>query len=358
MNQSTNQGQKLLTSATARAMVVAGASLAAALLGGCAQGGEAEGSADARSEELEATTSSVTRVWACVSGANLKIGSREIDAVIQLGGYLGRCRIYGDRRQLGDGDITTFATFPEAEEAGEPTSIGVQFQRKALNNLAPGNDGASCYDVDGDGELDSKTECFGGLHRSIDLPRSVQAVTPIKWVGINWLSDGHVPVGIYDVGHFDFHFYIQPEVDVNFIRPGPCNLLVNCDDEVKANKPIPPQYLPAGYTSTGLVGARMGGHLINFARAPEFTPQGGLGGGSAAFTSTLLYGQYDGHITFIEPMIHMQYLLSLPSRCGDIDQPAAFEVGGYYPRRYCVKYSAPRKEFTITLESFAKQTAG
>jgi hypothetical protein len=29
-------------------------------------------------------------------------------------------------------------------------------------------------------------------------------------VGLNWNPHGHIPPGVYDLPHFDFHFYIEP----------------------------------------------------------------------------------------------------------------------------------------------------
>ena len=66
-------------------------------------------------------------------------------------------------------------------------------------------------------------------------------------------------------------------------------------------RPLPPQYMPAGYSNAGSVVPYMGNHLINLS-SPDFTGN--------PFTRTFLYGVYDGQLTFVEPMITKASIVS------------------------------------------------
>jgi hypothetical protein len=75
---------------------------------------------------------------------------------------------------------------------------------------------------------------------------------------------------MYQLPRFDFHSYIQDLDEVN-IKPGNCSG-VDCDDFAKAMKPVPPQYMPAGYTNVGAVEPYMGNHVLisqEFSERPQ-----------------------------------------------------------------------------------------
>jgi hypothetical protein len=158
---------------------------------------------------------------------------------------------------------------------------------------------------------------------------------------LDWNAKGHEPAGIYDKPHFDFHFYIQDLDEVMAIEPGPCSNL-NCDAFQKAMKPVPGQYVPQGYLNVGSVVPYMGNHLINPA-SPEFNGN--------IFTRTLIYGAYDGQVTFIEPMITKANIVA-GDQCTGIQQPQQFAVPGYYATKYCTKYDAAAQVYRISMQDF------
>jgi hypothetical protein len=79
--------------------------------------------------------------------------------------------------------------------------------------------------------------------------------------------------------------------------------------------------------------------------------------GQAKFTHSFIYGAYDGHIIFYEPMIANDFLLSQPDECKALSLPAAWENGGYYPTEYCIRYQAESQETAVSLEKFIYREA-
>jgi hypothetical protein len=253
---------------------------------------------------------------------------------------------YGDRGSLGNGYLRTFKQFGED---GALNAIGVEFEEAMLTNLPfQANDGNNCFDMDGDGLIDLHKECMGGHQRILFLPFETHE-TPFQWVLVNWNTHGHAPPGIYTVPHFDFHFFIQDYVSRNLIRPGPCSMMINCDDYAKGKVPVPAQFMPPGYSDVDAVEVRMGNHLVDLS-SPEFQPTGD-------FTQTFIFGAYEGSINFWEPMITKSFFESKPNVCTDIPLPGAYEVAGAYPTRYCVKYNADAKTYTVSLEGMQMRDA-
>jgi hypothetical protein len=255
-----------------------------------------------------------------------------------------RCTIYGDRTSLLGGRARTYV---QIEEGGKPRALGLEFTRSMLADLPydPPFDGNNCFDINGDGELTfhmPTPECAGGYQAILFFPAKTveRANLPFSWFLLNWNPMGHGPIGIYDRPHFDFHFYIMDYVDRNFIRPGPCGIVVDCDDFQTAIKPIPSQFVPPDYRSFDAVEPRMGNHMVDVT-SPEIT-------GQDVFKRTFVYGAYDAKITYLEPMITLQHLQTRPNECLPVKQPAAFEVAGYYPTKYCIRYRSGT--YTISLE--------
>ena len=261
--------------------------------------------------------------------------------------FLGTCPKLGDRSTLGNGYIQTYI---QQKSDGTPLGLGYVFSAETLDNLPPKtrlNDGLHCFDINGDGVISNGTECTGGHQHFLFLPKGISDI-PFTWGLVNWNPAGHQPVGVYDHPHFDFHFYIQSFYERNAIEMGTCEGHMNCDVYAKAIKDVPAQYMPLDYINPKAVEAKMGNHLID-PTSGEFDPQHGH-----HFTHTFIYGSYDGHITFIEPMITLAFLKEKSSACYPIKMPAAFEVGGYYPTKYCIRF---KQKYYISLEAFEKQIA-
>ena len=258
-------------------------------------------------------------------------------------------RSLGANSNVGNGTVSSYAEF---DKNGAPRAIGIVFPASALDGLPTAySDGHHCFDRNKDGNVDRQTECVA-THEWV-IPLSTEAARrseiPFKWVGLNWNPRGHIPPGVYDLPHFDVHFYIEPIEKVFAVEPGPCGPeFVRCDQFELATKPLPPNYVNPDFKNVGAVAPAMGNHLID-QTGPEFNGK--------KFTRTWIYGVYDGRVTFYEEMVTRDYLLSRPNACFPLKSPAAVGVRGYYPTQSCIRYLAQANEYTVSMEGFALREA-
>jgi hypothetical protein len=258
-------------------------------------------------------------------------------------------RSLGAHSSVGNGTVTSYAEF---DKDGAPTAIGIVFQASALDSLPTvPSDGHHCFDRNKDGKVDLQTECFAAHEWVIPLPNETarRSDIPLKWVGLNWNPHGHIPPGVYDLPHFDVHFYIEPIEKVFAVEPGPCGPeFVRCDQFNLATKPLPSNYMHPDFKNVGAVAPAMGNHLID-QTGPEFNGK--------KFTRTWIYGVYDGRVTFYEEMVTRDYLLSHPTACFPLKSPAAVGVRGYYPTQSCIRYRSQANEYTVSMEEFVLREA-
>lgn len=253
----------------------------------------------------------------------------------------------GETLPLGEGSVNTYLVL---NDGSVPVAIGIRMTETALDGLpAEPNDTNRCFDRNGDGVVRSPDECLGEYETVMSWPEAIKlANLPFTWLELDWNAHGHEPANVYDKPHFDVHFYMVEKDAVAAIRPGTCGIMVDCDDFVRASTPVPPSHLPAGYMDVSAVVPAMGNHLVNTA-SPELAMP------SAPFTHTLIYGAYDGRITFIEPMMTLKFLKSRPDLCAPIVQPSQWTTPGYYPSEYCIRHLPGESVLTISLEGFVER---
>ncbi len=212
---------------------------------------------------------------------------------------------YGPAQQMGGGVLRTAVTM---RHNGTPESIGLRISEKVLEGLP-----------------DSE------INLNMRLPNKMQGMA-FDHIDFGWNPHGHEPPGIYDVPHFDIHFYMVSLDYQNSIQ-----------DPVKAEILPPSEFWPATYFPTpGFVPA-MGKHWIS-GQADELN---GL-----PFTRTFIYGSYDGEFHFYEPMITLAYLQEKGNEQLPIPQPSQFQRPGfYYPTTYSINYDPVKKEYIISLEN-------
>jgi hypothetical protein len=68
------------------------------------------------------------------------------------------------------------------------------------------------------------------------------------------------------------------------------------------------------------------------------------------FTTTFIYGSYDGRLVFAEPMISKSFLETKTNVTELIKLPAKYARNAYYPTKYSVRYDPVTKEYTVALE--------
>jgi hypothetical protein len=223
----------------------------------------------------------------------------------------------GPSRQLGEGRAYAFTTL---DTDGKPIAIGLRMSETALTGLpaeAP-HDGT-------------------GWEYVLPLPKEA-AFLGYDHVGVDWNPHGHIPEGVYNKPHFDFHFYmISPAEKEKITATG--------EDLARAHKAPAPEFMPEGYIlPEGTEVPRMGAHAID-PSSPEFNKM--------PFTKTFIYGFYDGQMVFVEPMITKAFIETKPNTTDRIKLPGAYAKHGYYPTMYSVKYNAAQQEYEIALEGLA-----
>jgi hypothetical protein len=251
--------------------------------------------------------------WEFVSGRNGSTSSFQVSDTLparaQRRFYRARVtpETVSEVRPLGRGSIRSWVRF---DRSGTPLGIGVTLTEAALTNLPS-----------------------SGLELILSLTNA-GTVAPFDHIGVNWRPQGHPPAGIYNRPHLDVHFYTVTVQERNAINLGAGGQ--------RMYRPPDPDFLPPGYElSPGSGDARMGSHWWDLT-SPELNGE--------SFTTTLLYGYYDGELTFLEPMVTVAHLKTRPLTKATIQQPAAVARTGHYPLRYEVRHSADHSEYSIALE--------
>lgn len=164
------------------------------------------------------------------------------------------------------GEVTAYAT---TNPAGNLSSLGVHVDAGALEAF---NEAEPLQEEPFDAHLHFPDETQDG--DEIDLHQ-------FTFNGFHYNPAGHPPPGIYDVPHFDFHFYMLEDSIVNTIPFG------------IAGYDIPDEQQPDGYFREELLIPRMGEHLLD-GNAPEW--DGPHEPSGTDFTHTHVYGAYDTDI--------------------------------------------------------------
>lgn len=219
--------------------------------------------------------------------------------------------IIGQEKALANG---TAQSWVELDDEGLPMAVGVSFTEQAFNSLRTAQDD----------EL--------SLH--LMLPSNI-ADLPYDHVTLDWNPHGHPPEGIYTVPHFDAHFYLINDAQRDAITP------TDPDFGMKAAKQPDSALIPAGYFLPAPDAVpRMGTHWLHPA-SPELNGQ--------PFSATFIFGFFDAQMVFVEPMFAASLLEAKPDFRAAIPQPQRYEVPGYYPTAYVIRYDADEQTYIIAL---------
>ena len=214
--------------------------------------------------------------------------------------------VYGPAVTIGSGEGRAFVS---EDPSGNPTAVGISLSEAALNSLP-------------------------GINQEYILTFDPSSATPFyKFVCLNWSAHGHIPTNVYDISHFDVHFYnIDPSE----------RMMIGSNGNAEIVLPPDSKYIPSSYEL--LIGGAptMGAHWFDVI-GPEFN--------GSIFDKTFIWGSNNGQFIFWEPMITHDFLMSQPNSETALRQPAAFQQDGWYPKSYTVNYSSSTKEYTIALSS-------
>jgi len=255
-------------------------------------------------------------------------------------------RLDGAAQKVGNG--TTRAYVVVDQTSGVPLEIGVALSEGAMDNL-PAPMKMTPEQMQSMEHMDMHTWV-------LELP--TRNPTPYQFVTFGWNPQGHEPPGVWDIPHFDFHFYTASnEVRKSIVPSNPQFA------QKAANYPPAAQrsqfYLDAATAARtepkNMTVPEMGMHWFDV-RTPEIQAVAGHPEAYKRFTKTFIYGSWDGEFIFAEPMITRDYLLSIKARGGDdlTAVPAMkFNAPGMYPQSYRIKYDATTREYRIALTNFA-----
>lgn len=218
---------------------------------------------------------------------------------------------------IGQGLARTFVTL---DPQGQASTLGIRLTEAALSGLPA--------------ELPPP----GVQEFELSLPAEA-ADTGYDHVTVDWNPHGHIPEGVYDKPHFDFHFYVIDSTTRNAIT-------AVGDDLARAHKAPAHSHMPVDYVlPPGTEVPKMGAHAIDPGSA-EFKNQ--------PFTQTFIYGFYDGNIIFMEPMMTLEFLQTRPNVSTPVKQPQSYQADFAYPARYGVRYDPGARQFEITLDELRR----
>lgn len=247
----------------------------------------------------------------------------------------------GGSSDVGDGEVRAYAT---TNPSGKLSSLGVHVDGDAMDEFGEAEEAA---------HLHFPTETTDG--DALDTHQ-------FTYMGFHYNPAGHPPPGIYDVPHFDFHFYMIEEDVVADISGGPLG-----ESPLPflglAGYDVPDDQFPSGYVfeEHRFIVEEMGEHLLD-GTAPEFQGED--------FTHTYVYGVHDPSIDmghpggsetielagdevelpvyegdgegmphFVEPMITTDFIRNdLDEELAvDVVTPEAFPTADDYPTEYVMK---------------------
>lgn len=238
---------------------------------------------------------------------------------------------WGRSVSVGEGEARAFLT---RGRVGAPRYLGVWMSEDALRGLPE------------EGEH---------VRHTIPLPDGTGNVANVEWLTADWNPHGHAPADVYDVPHFDFHFYFDPREAVERrIPPGECDEdgdgeadhPVSCEVYERATEPLADAQRPPGYVPTEDAVPLMGSHWVR-EDAPELR--------SEQFTHTYIYGSFDGELTFLEPMVTRQFLDDLRGRVvTEVPTPRRFPTRGFYPTEYAMRRVRGEDAVAVYLRRFRR----
>ena len=219
-----------------------------------------------------------------------------------------RTKIFsGESKNFGSGVVTSII---ESDENDVPLAVGVVFTSAVLTSLDTTN-----------------------LSATLKMPQTV-ASTQFDHVEVEWQPNGQLPQGINNTPNFSIRFYIITESEQN-------NILGISADSVKMYLRPDSQFIPKDYILLPGSGSPKKGVMFYDSTAKEFN--------SGIFDKALIYRYYNGKLIAIEIMISKSFLETNQTFIGDIKQPEKFQLPGFYPLKYNIKFTGSQNKYTVSL---------
>jgi hypothetical protein len=264
-------------------------------------------------------------------------------------------RQYGPAVKIGNGIVRTYVLRNKSSDT--PLEIGVALSEDAMEGLpapmAMSGTAAAGHDA-------------GHAHVSLlthVLTMPTQNPTPYQFVELNWNPAGHEPAGVYDLPHFDFHFWTASrELRASILPTDP--QYAQQAANLPANEYRSPFYVDAATAAGAPAGAvsvpLMGLHWLDV-RSPELQGMTGHPEAYRPFTTTFIYGSWNGQFVFAEPMITRAYIMAkrdatdpaVRDEVIPVSAPPHATPAGFYPTAYRIAYDAAAREYRIALTQLA-----
>lgn len=243
-----------------------------------------------------------------------------LSALLSLTGVAlaGETQVFsGEPVAVGNGTARVVMT---TNSGNEPDSLSVMMTRDALEGLP-------------EASADQEVWFF-----TLPMPENAPE-TGYNHVVLDWNPSGHLPEGIYSVPHFDVHFYLISNDDREAItfHGGNREMAMTAPDQ---------QLVPEGYVMPPDAAVdKMGMHALDPA-GPEFQGE--------AFSHNFIYGYYKGELIFVEPMISLAFLQSLPEQTSPVKKPQRYSYPAWYPASYQIGFDAGNDEYRIALRDLQR----
>ena len=218
--------------------------------------------------------------------------------------------LLGKEIQVGNGKAQSFIS---VNSKGDPEKIGFTFSASTLENLP--------------------------MHSAMfEIPVPEGNNTMVDHISFDFNAHGHEPPGVYDVPHFDIHFYNITKAERALIQPN-----------TAAMELLPEAaYIPKDYVPIPGGDVNMGKHWTD-TTGTEFHGQ--------PFDKTFIYGSYNGMFIFHEAMVALSYLKTKPSVTIPVKQQAKVQVGGFYPSSFSITYDEARQLYTVSMDNLQLRLA-
>jgi hypothetical protein len=238
---------------------------------------------------------------------------------------------YGSELALGNGKVKTYAV---TGDDGKPTELGFAFDAASLQGLPE-----PPHDAEAGPPLPSQPLYFPDEAKGVAVDHAT----------FDFVPGGHPPPGVFDLPHFDVHFFYLTQEDVEEINPKSAAFAA------RGMKLPDEKFVPEGFGAIPntppqeAVVPGMGQHLVDM--AVPLVP------GEYKFTEIIINGSWDGKYAFVEPMVTLDYLHSKPNMMNDLKLPQEYQKTGLYPTKYSITYDAASDTYMISLSGLVERTA-
>lgn len=197
-----------------------------------------------------------------------------------------------------------------------------------------------------------------------DVEAPEGASLPFAYAEVDWNTEGEPrgPNGSFSSPHFDFHFYMESQADIDHhltcvsTNGRTCDQFETSYDQMRLFQEMPDSpYVPANYRAdVGSAIPEMGLHLLD--ATFDYTLD------NVNHTPTLIYGTFNGEVIFAEASVTLYTLQDVIAAPGQtlsftFQQPEAFATEIDWPTEFVIQYIPETGGFRAGFASFEHHEA-